>query len=256
MRTRVLVHRDAESLVQGVAKLFLRSGLDAVRERGVFAVVLSGGSTPRPLYRRLAGEPLRGEAPWDRTHLFWGDERTVPPDHWESNYRSAMEELIAPLGLDPARVHRMEGEIEPEDAAARYEAGLRLFFGERSADPVFDLVLLGIGEDGHTASLFPGTAAVGETCRWVVANEVPRLGVVRLTLTAPLMNTARRILFLVSGAGKAGILREVLDGPRDPLRLPAQLIAPDSGELICCADPDAAALLSGGSSYTLEQADG
>lgn len=254
MNPGVIVYRDSESMILGAADLFAGSARDAVRERGRFAAALSGGSTPRPLYRRLAGEPFSREIPWGLTHLFWGDERAVPPDHGESNFGMARDELITPLGLPSDAVHRMAGEIDPADAAAAYEVDLRRFFGPDTSPPRFDIVLLGMGEDGHTAGLFPGTPAVRETRRWVTANEVPQLGAVRLTLTAPVFNRARRIVFLVSGRNKAGILREALDGPGDPLRIPAQLVAPDKGELIYCVDDGAGALLSGDGAYTIRKA--
>ncbi len=253
MNPGVIVYRDSDSMILGAAELFADSARDAVRERGRFAAALSGGSTPRPLYRRLAGEPFSREIPWSLTHLFWGDERAVPPDHEESNFGMARNELITPLGLSSDAVHRMAGEIHPADAAAAYEADLGRFFGREALPPRFDLVLLGMGEDGHTAGLFPGSQALTETRRWVAANEVPQLGAVRLTLTAPVFNRARRAVFLVSGSSKAAILKEALDGPRDPLRIPAQLVAPDEGELIYCVDAAAGALLSGAGGYAIRK---
>ena len=184
-------------------------------------VALSGGSTPKRMFEVLAARG-RGALPWDRVELWWGDERTVPPDDPDSNYGVAMKAL-APLGLDPARVHRMEGERDPDAAARDYESAL---VGSLGAPPVFDLVLLGLGPDGHTASLFPGSPAVTETQRWVVANPVDSPvahgKTTRLTLTAPAINAARRICFLVAGADKAKVLRAVLEGP--PGVYPSQLI--------------------------------
>ncbi len=253
MNPSVVVYRDAESMALGAAGFFAESARDSVRERGIFTAVLSGGSTPRRLYRRLAGEPFRREIPWELVHLFWGDERTVPPDHGESNFGMARDELITPLGLSPDAVHRMAGEVDPARAAEAYEADLERFFG-RGDPPRFDLVMLGMGEDGHTASLFPGSQALSENRRWVAASGVPGRGALRLTLTAPVFNRARRVVFLVSGSTKAAILKETLDGPRDPLRIPAQLVSPDEGELIYCVDSAAGALLGGDGGYEIRKA--
>jgi len=188
---------------------------------GTCHVALSGGSTPRRMFEVLVARG-RDALPWDRVELWWGDERTVPPEDPDSNYGAAMR-VLAPLRLDPARIHRMEGERPPEAAAADYERALVEALG---APPVLDLVLLGLGPDGHTASLFPGSPAVAETQRWVVANPVDspvaKGKTTRLTLTAPAINAARRICFLVAGADKATVLRDVLEGPRG--KYPAQLI--------------------------------
>jgi 6-phosphogluconolactonase len=198
----------------------------AVADRGSCSIALSGGSTPRHLFQLLAAAGP-GALPWDHIDLWWGDERTVPPDHADSNYAMAHEALIAPLGLAPARVHRMLGEDPDPDAAAQaYERALVAALG---APPIFDLVLLGMGPDGHTASLFPGSPAVDERSRWVVANPVrsPLVhgATTRITLTAPAINAARHVRFLVTGADKAAVLAQVLEGAHDPQRYPSQLIA-------------------------------
>jgi 6-phosphogluconolactonase len=219
----------------------------AVAARATCSIALSGGSTPRQLFQRLT-ERGRAALPWDDIELWWGDERTVPPDHADANYRMAREALIDPLGITASRVHRIAGELADHDAAARaYETALTSALG---TPPVFDLVLLGMGPDGHTASLFPGSPALDETDRWVVANPVTSPLVhgstTRITLTAPAINAARHVWFLVAGADKAAALAEVLEGPRDPTRLPSQLIAPASGTLVWFVDAAAAAQLRGG----------
>jgi len=210
-------------------------------------VALAGGATPKLLYTLLATEPHRRHLPWPRTHVFWGDERCVPPDHPESNYRMAHEALLRHLPIPPEQIHRMRGEDpDPERAAAEYEERLRTaFHGQAGALPRLDLVLLGMGADGHTASLFPHTEAVREQQRWVVRNHVPKLQADRLTLTAPVINWGATILFLVAGNDKAAALQEVLEGPADPERLPAQLIRPTAGRLVWLVDLAAASRLAG-----------
>ncbi|MEZ4361307.1 MAG: 6-phosphogluconolactonase [Kofleriaceae bacterium] len=228
----------------------------AVRARGQAAVALAGGSTPRRLFEELAARGPRA-APWSKVQLWWGDERAVPPEHADSNYGMARRALIDPLGLDDAQVHRMHGERDDlEGAAASYEAAL---VAARGAPPVFDLILLGLGSDGHTASLFPESPALAHgadpddqartaaTSRWVVANPVDspltRGATTRLTLTARTINEARHVRFVVTGADKAEALAAILEGPRDPRRYPAQLIAP-RGDLAWFVDAAAAARLT------------
>ncbi len=227
---------DAQALAQGATETIV----ELARGHDRFTIALSGGSTPRALYSRLAASPLAESLDWSRIHLFWGDERCVPPDHPDSNYRMASETLISQVPLLPANIHRIAGERPPQEGAAAYEQELRAFFGGL---PHFDLVLLGMGDDGHTASLFPHTLALHEISRWVVPNHAPSPPHKRLTLTAPVLNAADTILFLVSGTSKAAPLREVLHGTPDPQRLPAQLIHPQSGHLIWMTDAAAAALL-------------
>ena len=227
--TKLHVFSTPAALADHAAERFAQLAYAAVSERGRFSVALSGGSTPRALHAHLAAAPLREAVAWDRVHVFWGDERCVPPDHPDSNYRMARETLLDHVPIPATQVHRMPGELPPAEAAAAYEADLRRFFG--GADwPGFDLVLLGLGDDGHTASLFPGTPALAETQRWVVANRVEKLATWRITLTAPAINQAGQVMFLVAGAGKAERLREVLRGPHRPDALPAQLVQPVSGQ--------------------------
>jgi 6-phosphogluconolactonase len=220
----VRLHDSPERLAEAAARAFVQEAARAVAERGRFAVALAGGSTPEATYEVLARDHA-GDVDWPNVHVFFGDERTVPPDHEDSNYRMAREALLdlVPVGS----VHRMRGELPPEEAAASYEGELMEFFGE--TPPALDLVMLGIGEDGHTASLFPETPALEVTDRLVVANPVSKLDTTRLTLTAPVLSAARSVNFLVAGEGKAEALREILEGDADPRRYPAKLVRPAGG---------------------------
>ena len=219
------IHGDARELSGAAARLFVEEARRRIDETGRFAVALAGGSTPERTYEALATEYGEPEAlDWGRVHAFFGDERTVPPDHEDSNYRMARRTLLSrvPVGS----VHRMRGELEPREAAALYEEELEAFFG---GPPVLDLVLLGMGEDGHTASLFPRTPALDAYDRWAVENPVEKLKTTRLTLAAPTINAARTVAFLVAGEGKAEALREILEGGADPRDYPAKLIRPETG---------------------------
>ena len=230
---------DASALYEAAADRFVQLAKTAIHDRGRFSVALSGGSTPRGMYSRIAMDAAHvGAVAWSHVHFFWGDERVVPPDHADSNFRMASEAMLDHLPLEPEQIHRMKGEDpDPAHAASAYEENLREFFELTSgAWPRFDLVLLGLGPDGHTASLFPGTAALSERTRLVTANHVPKLGVDRITLTVPAINAAANILFLAEGGGKADTLKDVLEGPRDHDRLPAQLILPDNGTLTWLVD--------------------
>lgn len=213
--------RDPEEVARSAAEITAAALRSAIAERGIFMIALAGGDTPRRMYEQLA---LRRELDWDRVEFFWGDERSVPPDHPDSNFRMAHAALLRPLGIDPGRIHRMRGEQADLSAAARdYEQELAKTAGAPDAGPpILDLVLLGMGPDGHTASLFPRTAALSETRRWAVANDVPQLSTRRITITFPLIERARAVLVLVTGAPKADVLMEVLEGPLDPQRLPSQ----------------------------------
>lgn len=250
MRTsvRIKVYTDVNSLVREAANQIVSLAAPAIKDRGRFSLGLSGGSTPEPLYRALATERFTRYLDWSHVHVFWGDERCVPPDHADSNFRMAREALLDQVPLPADHIHRIEGELDPELAAARYEQVLTTFFGQQETGdipsrPRFDVLILGMGDDGHTASLFPGTTALGEQVRWVVPNYVDKLGVWRVTLTALAINSAAHILFLVSGTEKAGVLRKVLLGPRQPQVYPAQLIYPDDGLLTWHIDAQAVAEL-------------
>lgn len=227
------------------ATLFAAQAAEAVSVRGRFTAALSGGKTPVALYALLAKPPLVSRIPWNRVHLFWGDERCVPPDHADSNYRLVRELLIDHVPLPTANVHRMHGEMDPVEAAANYEGRLRDFFAEHGGGaPVFDFVLLGLGEDGHTASLFPGTGPVRETSRWVVGHYVDAQMGWRITLTLPVINAARLVVFIAAGASKAAVVKKILQGHPRPDILPAQAVRPDPGKLLWMLDREAAKLLS------------
>jgi 6-phosphogluconolactonase len=219
----VQLYETPEALAEAAARAFVDRAAESIAERGRFAVALAGGSTPKATYGVLARDHAE-DVDWPNVHVFFGDERTVPPDHEDSNYRMAREALLdrVPVGS----VHRMRGELPPDEAAASYETYLKQFFG---GEAVLDLVMLGIGGDGHTASLFPGTPALEVTDRLVVANPVPKLDTTRLTLTAPVLSAARAVNFLVAGEGKAEALREILEGDADPHRYPAKLVRPPGG---------------------------
>jgi 6-phosphogluconolactonase len=239
---RVLIFDDAESVARAAATRFAEIAAAAIDERGRFSVALSGGSTPRRIYELFAGGEFASRVEWPKVHVFFGDERCVPPDDAESNYRMALETLLSWVGIAPENVHRMIGEGDAVANARLYEDELRAYFGG-DALPRFDLVMLGLGEDGHTASLFPATLALDERAAWVVANRVEKLGAYRLTLTAPVINNAAHVMFVVAGAGKAEPLHEVIEGERDPRRLPAQLIRPTKGSLEWYVDRAAASRL-------------
>ena len=246
LRVKYYVEPDADALARRAAQHFVEMANEAVAARGRARIAISGGSTPKAAFELLASpdQPWRSRMPWDKLELFWVDERTVPPDHPESNYRMTRESLLDHVPLHPEQVHRMEGELEPEVAAARYESLLRNTFRLEGAEsPRFDLIALGMGDDGHTASLFPHTAAIHEFARLVTANQVPQKDTWRLTLTWPVINHASSVFFLIGGAAKAPVLRDVFTGPRDPERLPSQLIWPSGGILTLILDQAAAALL-------------
>ncbi len=234
---RVLVHENKEELAEAAARDFARRAEEAIGASSHFAVALAGGSTPEATYERLARD-YADRLDWDRVHVFFGDERTVPPDHEDSNYRMARESLLSRVAV--GSVHRMRGEMPPAQAAESYEEELREFFGEPDEPPSFDLILLGIGEDGHTASLFPETSALEVHDRWVVANPVLKLETIRLTLTVPVINASRAVNFLVAGESKAGALKEVLEGDADPREHPAKLVDPKGGDLSWMLDRAAA----------------
>ena len=235
----LLVYETPEELAGAAARDFATRTQEAIYERGSFAVALAGGSTPKAAYEVLARD-YANELDWSRVHVSFGDERTVPPDHEDSNYRMAYETLLSrvPVGS----VHRMRGELPPDEAGAAYEEELRAFFGQVDI-PGLDLILCGLGEDGHTLSLFPETAALDVNDRWVVANPVLKLGTTRLTLTIPVLNASRAVTFLVAGESKAEALKEVLEGDADPRAYPAKLVRPESRDLTLMVDRAAARLL-------------
>lgn len=229
---------DPENLSRAAAELFTIAAQRAVAARGRFSVVLAGGSTPRRSYQMLARPPVCNQVPWAQVHVFWGDERCVPPHDPRSNARMAHEALLGQVPLPAAQVHPMNCTGDPAAAARDYQQQLKIFFGK--GEPRFDLILLGLGSDGHTASLFPDSPALAENTRWVVETRKPEEDFSRTTLTLPLINHAALVVFLVAGESKTAILRQMLAaGATDP-PLPAQLIRPQPGELLWLVDRAAA----------------
>jgi len=238
--THLHVFPDKPSFVEGSADFIADLAARALAERGRFIIALSGGGTPEPIYARLASPDYRDRIAWEKVHIFFGDERCVPPDDARSNYRMVREAWLDHSPIPAANIHRIRAEDDPALEALRYEQDIAGLY--RSARlPAFDLVLLGMGENGHTASLFPGTAVLRETVRWVVAQYVEVMTAWRVTFTVPLINAARHVAFLAEGAGKAQMLRNVLEGPYQPDVWPSQLIQPVSGELHWLVDAAAAA---------------
>lgn len=234
-----------QDLFQAAAEEVIRSATDAVAKRGRFTIALSGGSTPRNLYTLIAANAST-TLPWSQMFFFWGDERHVPPDSPDSNYRMAKESLLSKVPIPPANIFPVPAE-NPDAAqvAEVYEQTLRKFFAVAPGEfPRFDLILLGMGPDGHTASLFPETAALQEKSRLVVANWVEKLGGSRITFTLPLLNSARCVTFLVSGTDKAAALHEVLEGNAPAEKYPSRLVQPSDGKLIWFVDRAAASELS------------
>jgi len=239
------VFPDETDLIRTEAERIVTLASDTVEARGRCLIALAGGSTPRPLYELLATAPYAAEIDWGRIHLFWGDERCVPPDHPDSNYRMTRHALIDHVPIPPENVHRIRGEDDPDEAAEGYERVLRQFFGSEDRPArSFDLVLLGMGPDGHTASIFPGTAATTEARRWVMPIHVEKPREMwRVTLTTVVLNAAADVTFLVAGADKAVRLREVL---QEGAPVPAQLIQPISGGLHWMVDAAAGSALRPG----------
>jgi 6-phosphogluconolactonase len=246
VRVSYSVSPTPAAVAEAAARFFCDHAVAAVKARGVARIAISGGSTPKRMFELLADptKPFLAEVPWEQLHLFWVDERTVPPTDPESNYRMTSEAMLQHVPLPTARVYRMEGELQPEVAAARYESRIRNAFKLEGAEtPTFDLILLGMGDDGHTASLFPHTAGIDEMNKIVMANHVPQKDTWRITLTWPVIIQARTVAFLIEGANKAEVLRDVLLGSFDPESKPSQLIRPASGQLTMLLDQAAASKL-------------
>ena len=222
------IFSNAQDLARGAAEYFVARSGEAVAQKGLFTVALSGGSTPKLLYEMLVGE----QVPWAKTHFFWSDERHVPPDHPDSNYRMAYEAMLSKVPVPEGNVHRIHSE-NPDAAKAAGEY-------EQTLLPL-DLILLGLGTDGHTASIFPGSEVLHETKRLVAAPWVEKLNTYRITMTLPLLNSGASVLFLVSGAEKAQIVKEVIEGPK---KYPAQFVQPTNGQLLWMLDKAAAANLA------------
>ena len=241
-----VVEPDPAALAWRAAEHFVELSEEAVAARGRVRIAISGGSTPKATFALLSdpAHSFVNRMPWSQLELFWVDERAVPPDHPDSNYRMTREALLDRVPIRPEQIHRMHGELAPEAAAAEYEFDLRRTFRLEGAEaPRFDIVSLGMGDDGHTASIFPHTDAVHEMGRLVYANHVAQNDTWRITLTWPVINHAREVFFLIAGADKAQPLKEVLTGPKDVERLPSQLIWPASGILTLILDKAAAAEL-------------
>jgi 6-phosphogluconolactonase len=246
MKPEIQIVTDAEALCRAGAAEFVRQAGGAVQAKGACTVALSGGSTPKGLYGLLASDPtFREQVPWEKIHIFWGDERHVPPDHADSNYRMANGAMLSKAPIPSANVHRITSENPNAGGAAEdYEQRLRAFFHLAEGQfPRFDLVFLGLGPEAHTASLFPGTKALHEMGRLVVSNWVGKFYTDRITMTPPTLNNAACVIFLVSGDAKALPLKAVLEGNYEPEQLPAQLIRPSHGRLLWLVDRAAASLL-------------
>ena len=242
-QSKLQIESDSESLASAAARLLVDIATQAVGDRKVFTIAVSGGSTPKRLFEILADQdkPYFSEFPWSATHFFWVDERHVPPSDKDSNYRMTREAMLSHVPVQAANIHRIISENPSAEAAAvNYEGTLKTFF---DGLPRFDLVILGLGEDGHTASIFPGSPVLHESKRLVAAPRVEKLNTFRITLTLPVLNNAATTAFLVSGSGKAQILRDVLKTKIDPERFPAQAIQPTQGELKWLVDQQAASLL-------------
>jgi 6-phosphogluconolactonase len=238
----IWVYDNMESLSQAAAGLFSRLARQAVGDHGKFSVALSGGHTPCYTYELLASEAFYSRIPWAQVHVFWGDERCVPADDPRSNSHMARQAFLSRVLIPPDQIHPISCAQKPAEAVTQYEAVLRGFFGDQS--PRFDLILLGLGENGHTASLFPNTSVLEEEEQWVAEVYVAEQKMHRVTFTASLINQAAAVAFLVAGAGKSQVLQQVLEGPSDPKRLPAQMIRPKNGQLMWLVDEEAASLIS------------
>ncbi len=247
MDREIRILANGTAIARRAAQEFVQAAASGVREKGSFNVVLAGGSTPKALYRLLVNDPtLRSQVPWDKMDLFFGDERHVPPDHPDSNFRMATEAMISKSPMKPEQVTRIKGEYpDAGQAALEYEKALREYFKLKDGEyPRFDLVLVGMGNEGHTLSLFPGTKALHADGRIAVRNWVGKLYAERITLTAPAAGNAVQVIFMVTGADKAPALKAVLEGPFEPEQLPAQLLQPKNGKLLWLVDAAAGSMLS------------
>ena len=231
--TNIQFHSDRDSLAESVARQFIESGVDAIQKKGIFSTALAGGSTPKAAYELLSSSEFATQLDWSKVQIFWGDERCVPPDHPDSNYLMTYETLIKKIPIPAENVHRIQGELEPSEGAKKYEEEIRTYLGET---PQLDLVLLGMGDDGHTASLFPGTKPIYENTKLAAATYVQKLSSWRITLTPVMINQALNITFIVAGANKAQTLRQVLEGKYNPNVYPSQIIHPIAGSLTWLID--------------------
>lgn len=239
---RIDIFPDSNALAKAAGEVFIEIANRSIEEKGRFAVALSGGNTPRIMYHYLNQNELQNRIPWNEIYVFWGDERCVGYNDPANNAHNAFDILLNKVPISQNHIFRIESELPPGKAAEKYEKVLRRFFGDNQ--PRFDMILLGLGENGHTASLFPGTPVLKETGKWVSPIFVEEQNMYRITLTPVVINQALNTVFLVVGGNKASILKEVLEGDYDPNRLPAQLVNPDHGELRWLVDKEAARLLT------------
>jgi 6-phosphogluconolactonase len=241
---KVKTFPDIYKLSRAAAEFFVSQSQFAIRDNGRFTVALSGGSTPETFYALLATEAYNVRVEWDKVFIFWGDERCVPPDHTDSNFRMACYALLDQVPIPAENIFRVRGEDKPNKAASEYDGLIRDFFGADDLPPRFDLVLLGLGADGHTASLFPNADALHVTDAWAVPTFIDEQRIWRITLTLPAINAAQFVMFLVNGSSKAEIVEQILGDTSQGDALPAQRIAPDNGDLIWLLDDEAAAHLN------------
>ncbi len=241
---RILLGQNLPAFYEKAAQLFLESVAQAVRERGQAVVALSGGSSAKPFFSLLAGAYTRDRIPWSSLYIFWVDERCVPPNHPDSNYGAAKDLLLSKVPIAPSHVFRMAGEMEPASAAAKaYDQGLRAFFKLSKTIPTFDFIILGMGEDGHTASLFPKSEALLEKDHWAAAPYVDKFSAHRITLTLPVINNARRVLMMCPGASKSDSVKLIFQADPASTNTPAQMVKPITGELIWMLDQESASKL-------------
>ncbi|ODS31212.1 MAG: 6-phosphogluconolactonase [Candidatus Scalindua rubra] len=242
MEKRIHVYPNKEKLVIATTEQVINSIGQAIQENGLCNITLAGGNTPREVYSMLAANSYRDRVDWNCVHLFWSDERMVPPEHQDSNFRMVQETLLEHIKIPDGNVHRIRGEITPEQATVEYAELLHDHF--KADSPRFDLILLGIGEDGHTASLFPDTDAVEECEQHAVAVFVPGLNTWRVTLTLPVLNAAREVIFLVSGSSKSDIIQRIMSIKQPAKDLPASMVNPKNGILHWMLDSDAVVLIN------------
>jgi 6-phosphogluconolactonase len=243
VKGRIVVASTIPELFEEAAQLISNAAADAINHTGMFSIALSGGSTPKGLFQLLATDGWRERIDWSNTHVFWGDDRYVPHADPRSNFRMTKEALLDHVSIPADNIHPVPINVPPDEAALRYEQTLRQVLGKASDFPQLDLNLLGLGENGHTASLFPHRPILHENKRLVVSDFIPEVDMYRITMTAPMINAGRRMVFLIAGESKADVVRDVITGPQQPEQLPAQLIQPANGDLIWLLDSAAATKL-------------
>ncbi|MDZ7343527.1 MAG: 6-phosphogluconolactonase [candidate division KSB1 bacterium] len=241
MNRQIHIYKTRAEFVEAATELIAGIVGRAIEKNGRCTIALAGGNTPREVYQKLAADPLQRRIAWRNLHLFWGDERLVPPDHPDSNFGMARAAMLAQVPIPEANVHRIKGELSPAQAAREYATELRRVF--QNQEIRFDLVCLGIGEDGHTASLFPGTEAISEAIKPVAAVYVPQFDKWRVTLTLPVINRAREVVFMVAGKSKAQIVANILQVKQPETKWPASMVQPKDGVLHWLLDAEAAALM-------------